>query len=123
MHHGKCVIVGDNAVGKTSLFISYTTEVFPMDYIPTVFDGYTRSVTVDEQVVSLGFWDTACGEEYERLRPLSYPQTDVFIMCFSVVSRKSFENITKKWIPEVNRCQPNIPIILLGTKTDLRYVS
>ena len=49
---------------------------------------------------NLGFWDTAGQEDYDKLRPLSYPQTDVFLTCFSVINRTSFENISKKWEPE-----------------------
>ena len=55
-----------------------------------------------------------------RLRPLSYPQTDVFLICFSVTSPASFENVRAKWYPEVSHHCPNTPIILVGTKLDLR---
>jgi hypothetical protein len=64
--------------------------------------------------VSLGLWDTAGQEDYDRLRPLSYPQTDVFLICFSVVSPSSFENVTSKWCPEIKHHCPDAPILLIG---------
>ncbi|XP_040962376.1 3-dehydroquinate synthase, chloroplastic isoform X2 [Gossypium hirsutum] len=59
-------------------------------------------------------------EDYNRLRPLSYCGADVFILAFSLISKASYENVSKKWIPELKHYAPGVPIILVGTKHDLR---
>ena len=94
---------------------------------------------VDGKTISLGLWDTAGQEDYDRLRPLSYPQTDVFLICFSLVSPPSFENVKTKvrlpflylaiwkrypisfqWYPEISHHAPQTSVVLVGTKLDLR---
>jgi len=116
----KLVVVGDGAVGKTSLLISYATGEFPTEYLPTVFENYTAQMKREGEVILLHLWDTAGQEDYDRLRPLSYPGADVLLLCFSTISQASYDAIREKWAPEVHHYVPNIPHLLVGTKIDLR---
>ncbi|KAI9328845.1 P-loop containing nucleoside triphosphate hydrolase protein [Obelidium mucronatum] len=116
----KLVIVGDGAAGKTSLLIVFTSGHFPVNYIPTVFDNHLVDVFLDNEVVQLALWDTAGQEDYARLRPLSYPNSDCILLCFAVDKPKSLENIPEKWLPELKQYCPTAPFLLIGCKTDLR---
>lgn len=120
MQNIKLVTVGDGTVGKTSLLMSYTENRFPIDYVPTIFDNFTTGVEVDGRLVSLALWDTAGQEEYARLRSLSYPETDVFIICFALNSMASLDNVRTKWAVELSHSCPTAKKVLVGTKLDLR---
>ncbi|KAJ5487851.1 hypothetical protein N7530_002151 [Penicillium desertorum] len=98
----KLVIVGDGACGKTCLLIVFSKGTFPEVYVPTVFENYVADVEVDNKHVELALWDTAGQEDYDRLRPLSYPDSH------------------EKWISEVLHFCQGLPIILVGCKKDLR---
>ncbi|KAJ3226150.1 hypothetical protein HK099_005503 [Clydaea vesicula] len=133
----KLVCVGDGCVGKTSFLTRYSTQEFITDYIPTMynnfktpltkykineyrFENYITEVEVDDKLVHLALWDTAGQEEYNRLRPLSYPGTDCILLCFAIDNVDSFKNIESKWMPEITHHCPNIAVILVGLKADLR---
>lgn len=85
-----------------------------------MFDNYSATVMIEGKPISLGLWDTAGQGDYDRLRPLSYPQADIFLICFAINSPASFENVSKKWYPEMAHYCPGVPFILVGTKCDCR---
>ncbi|KAI8336438.1 GTP-binding protein rhoA [Choanephora cucurbitarum] len=116
----KLVIVGDGACGKTCLLIVFSKGTFPEFYVPTVFENYVADVEVDGKHVELALWDTAGQEDYDRLRPLSYPDSHVILICFAVDSPDSLENVQEKWISEVLHFCQGLPIVLVGCKKDLR---
>ena len=118
----KCVLVGDSSAGKTNLLQSYcqATNSDKNAYAHTVFDNHTVIVKIDGESVSLTLFDTASQEAYDRLRPLTYYETDVFLICFNVLNPFSFESVTEKWLPEIQHHCPNTPFVLVGTHIDLR---
>lgn len=116
----KLVIIGDGACGKTSLLSVFTLGYFPTHYVPTVFENYVTDCRVDGRSVQLALWDTAGQEDYERLRPLAYARAHVILIGFSVDSPDSLENVQDKWVEEAQERCPDIPIILVGLKKDLR---
>ncbi|KAJ7203679.1 GTP binding protein Cdc42 [Mycena haematopus] len=117
----KCTLVGDDAVGKTCLLTSYADKKFPTEYVPTVFGGFAETVMVGNVPYVLGVYDTIDGNhDYQRLRPLSYPQTDVFLVCFSVGMPVSFANVKDKWFPEGEHYCPGVPRVIVATQIDLR---
>ncbi|KAG0639332.1 P-loop containing nucleoside triphosphate hydrolase protein [Tuber brumale] len=118
----KLVIVGDGACGKTCLLMRFSKNTFDPDaYIPTVFDNYVADVHLpDGRNVELALWDTAGQEDYDRLRPLSYPDSHVILICISIDSPDSLQNVYEKWIQEVRHFCPGLPVVLVGCKKDLR---
>jgi len=120
----KLVAVGDGCIGKTTLLMSYKMKEFPeTQYLPTVFDNYTvNTISSNKQPIFLNLWDTAGQEEYDRLRPLSYPGTDFFIICYSVGRPRSKDNVERKWITEIvmNSRSTKAPMFLVGLQNDLR---
>eukprot|EP00742_Colponemidia_sp_Colp-10_P001137 GILJ01001227.1.p1 GENE.GILJ01001227.1~~GILJ01001227.1.p1 ORF type:complete len:197 (+),score=27.10 GILJ01001227.1:117-707(+) len=120
MQNVKTVVVGDGCVGKSCMLMTYCINEFPADHVPTVFDNYSTNVMVDGKPINVQLWDTAGQEDYDRIRPLSYPKTHAFLVCFSVISPDSFQNVKSKWVPELKHFAPETPILIIGTKIDLR---
>uniref|UniRef100_A0A8D0HZI7 Ras homolog family member F, filopodia associated n=1 Tax=Sus scrofa TaxID=9823 RepID=A0A8D0HZI7_PIG len=116
----KIVIVGDGGCGKTSLLMVYSQGSFPEHYAPSVFEKYTARVTVGSKEVTLNLYDTAGQEDYDRLRPLSYQNTHLVLICYDVMNPTSYDNVLIKWFPEVTHFCRGTPTVLIGCKTDLR---
>ncbi|XP_053682729.1 uncharacterized protein LOC128733127 [Sabethes cyaneus] len=115
----KCVLVGDGAVGKTNLIVSYIQDRFIPEYIPTAFDKYNVDVSVDGRPICVTLCDTAGQDALDPLRQLCYPGSDVFLLCFSVVQPGSFRSVATKWEPEVSKLK-GCSLVLVGTQSDLR---
>ncbi|XP_074874027.1 rho-related GTP-binding protein RhoU-like [Carettochelys insculpta] len=117
----QCVLLGDGAVGKTSLAVSYSANGFPARYVPTALDRFSAVVQVDSVPVRLHLCDTAGQDEFDTLRRLCYPRADVVLLCFSVVAPASFQNVGDRWVPELRWHCPGVPLLLVGTQSDLRH--
>ena len=132
----KIVIIGDAKVGKSCLLSSFIRGYSVSEYTPTVFDNYTvhlmQSNTgrfvfspegrIEGQTVTLNLWDTGGLDQYSSFRQITFAQTDIFIIAFSLVDRRSFCNVKQKWLPEIKKLCPSsdVPKILVGLKEDLR---
>lgn len=120
LYNMKLVVVGDGGCGKTCLLVSYAQNKFPEVYVPTIFENYVASVQgPNGKTIELALWDTAGQEEYDRLRPLSYPDSDIIVICFALDNLVSLQNVKDSWFPEVNHFCPGVPVLLVGTKSDL----
>lgn len=118
--HRKLVLLGDGACGKTSLLNVFTRGYFPTVYEPTVFENYVHDIFVDNVHIELSLWDTAGQEEFDRLRSLSYDDTHTIMLCFSVDSKDSLENVESKWVGEIAENCQGVKLVLVALKCDLR---
>lgn len=116
----KCVLVGDSAVGKTALLVRFTSETFPDTYKPTVFENTGVEVYMDGVQISLGLWDTAGNDNFKLIRPRSYQQADIVLICYSVANPNSMASVQNKWITEIREHLPKVPVLVVATQTDLR---
>uniref|UniRef100_A0A1I8PAU3 Uncharacterized protein n=1 Tax=Stomoxys calcitrans TaxID=35570 RepID=A0A1I8PAU3_STOCA len=114
----KCVVVGDCAVGKTNLILSYLENRFNTEHVPTASDIYNADVMVNDSPVHLTLCDTAGQDTLDPLRELCYPDSDVFLLCFSVAKPETFHAIKTKWAPKFAKTKASL--MLVGTQADLR---
>lgn len=120
----KLVIVGDGMVGKTALLQSFVDGSFHNTYTPTVFETTAVDIALpDGRSVTLSLWDTGGQEEFDQIRQLAYPGADVILLCYAVDSETSLLNVVHTWSKEVRHFCPEVPIVLVGCKSDLRSIS
>jgi GTPase SAR1 and related small G proteins len=99
---------------KPAFKLAFRRDVFDPLYQVTVFENFVVDFVLDGIEYELAIWDTAGQEDYEQLRPLSYPDTDVIVLCFAIDCQDSFENLKSKWLPELQYYCPQVPIVLVG---------
>ncbi|UJR08205.1 hypothetical protein I4U23_012478 [Adineta vaga] len=116
----KLVIVGDGMCGKTCLLFAFKDKQFLSTHEPTIFETYPTEIQVDGKLINLTLFDTAGQEDYERLRALSYADTNIALICFSVDSPVSVISVIENWMPEVQEFCDRCPVILVACKIDLR---
>lgn len=116
----KVVVVGDTGTGKSSMVSRLSSKPFQEDYKPTMFDNFAATILVDGNPYHLSLFDTAGKEDFNKLRVLSYLNSDVFVICFSVTNPDSLTNVQEYWVPEIRHYIPYVPFVLVGTQIDLR---
>ncbi|KAL0477303.1 Rho-related protein RAC [Acrasis kona] len=117
----KVVVVGDGAVGKTSLLCRFSENYFPeRDYLPTIFDNFSTQTIFNNTTYNVSLYDTAGPEDFDKLRPLSYIGCDVFLLCVDLSYSDGLSNVLTRWNRELTRCAPGVPVVMCGTKMDLR---
>lgn len=120
----KVLLLGNEGCGKTSLLRTYTGKTFDEEYNPSVFDYYTATVTLENKnSQDLTLWDTSGSTDFDHVRPLSYKDTDVILLCFDVTNDASLDSISQKWMLEMFENVPGKPFLLVGCKSDLRNSS
>jgi Ras-related C3 botulinum toxin substrate 1 len=113
-----CVVLGDKDVGKFSLLASYIYDEPPSDYRPAVHYEFNPNVEVDGQTIRLELF--IAHEYILSVMKCLNPPVGVFLICFSLVDKYSLRRVLDFWYPKVREFFPNMPIILVGTKLDLR---
>ncbi len=115
----KVPIVGDGAVGKTSLIVRFTEGTFTDVYKMTIGTSFAvKEILFENMSVKLQIWDLAGQPHFSGVRPLFYRGSTGVAYVFSVIDRESFQNITK-WLQEVYKITGVLPGILVGNKADL----
>jgi small GTP-binding protein len=121
-HRAKIVVVGDAAVGKTSLIVRYVKGIFNPGYIITLgVNFFTQDVTIQDKTLRFIIWDTAGQERFGPVRKKYYIGARGAVLMFDLTNLQSFERIDF-WIKEVEGTCGEIPMILVGNKADLNPV-
>jgi len=120
MHNIAVLVVGEPTVGKTCLLISYTTNAFPGEYIPSVFDNYTANVMVDGKPVNLALMDSGTYEYLPRMLTELPTPPDVVLLAFDYARLSTLTCLEEKWHAPIHKAWPRTKFLVSGCKIDLR---
>lgn len=119
----KIVLLGDDGVGKTVLASTYKDGEVPKGDVPVIIPNFGKIEKVDNKQVQLVLWDSACNSEYDEIRRKSYPDTKIFLMCFSLNNPKSLAHLRTIWMKEIEKYTESAIVVLVGTKMDVRTMA
>ncbi|XP_074286145.1 ras-related protein YPT3-like [Silene latifolia] len=119
----KLVLIGDSGVGKSNLLSRFTKNEFNLESKSTIgVEFATRSLTVDSKVIKAQIWDTAGQERYRAITSAYYRGAVGALLVYDVTRKVTFEN-TARWLRELREhTDPNIVVMLIGNKSDLRHL-
>ncbi|GFU95247.1 ras-like GTP-binding protein rhoA [Trichonephila clavipes] len=116
----KIVLVGDEKCGKIGLIFNYFSGALPNPDEPQIYKDYSTEIEVDGQKVPIVLWIIPSQEHYSGIRTLTYEYSKAVILCYAIDNPTSLQNACEKWYPEIEKYLPNVPIVLVGNKIDLR---
>uniref|UniRef100_A0A1D1YD64 Ras-related protein RIC2 n=1 Tax=Anthurium amnicola TaxID=1678845 RepID=A0A1D1YD64_9ARAE len=119
----KVVLIGDSGVGKSNLLSRFTRNEFNLESKSTIgVEFATRSLNVDGKIIKAQIWDTAGQERYRAITSAYYRGAVGALLVYDVTRRTTFENV-ERWLKELrDHTDPNIVVMLIGNKSDLRHL-
>jgi small GTP-binding protein len=116
------VLIGDSGVGKSNLLSRFTRNEFNLESKSTIgVEFATKSINVDGKVVKAQIWDTAGQERYRAITSAYYRGAVGALLVYDISKHITFENV-ERWLKELrDHAEPNIVVMLVGNKSDLRH--
>jgi Ras-related protein Rab-1A len=117
----KIIIIGDSGIGKSAILFRFANDTYNNSYISTMgIDFKIKTIFVDGKIIKLQIWDTAGQERFRTITTSYYRGAHIIFMCYDITDRESFQNL-KMWYEEVKKyASPNVSIVVIGTKMDLK---
>jgi len=119
----KVVLIGDSGVGKSNLLSRFTRDEFNIESKPTIgVEFATRSLNIDGKIVKAQIWDTAGQERFRAITSAYYRGAVGALLVYDVTRHVTFQNV-ERWLKELREhTDPNITVMLIGNKCDLRHL-
>ena len=114
-------MLGDTAVGKSSMLATYSEGEFPNSIIGTAgIDYKSKNIKLANKLLKIQIWDTAGQEKYRAISRKYYEGVSGIILCFDVTDKSSFESLTEYWLPKIQEnSDENTEVVLVGNKIDM----